>query len=127
MPGTRTSSRAFVKQHATACFAVASAVWVFLIYRGALVGAFLYDDVPQIVSNAALLSWRQTLDYFLSPVAFNSEYLSVGGSFYRPLLWLSLALDRRTWGPNPLAFHFVNLALHWTNGLLLFTLLRRAR
>jgi tetratricopeptide (TPR) repeat protein len=115
------------KQHAIAVFAVASAVWVFFIYRRALGGQFLYDDVPQIVSNAALLSWRQTLGYFLSPVAFSSEYLSVGGSFYRPLLWLSLGLDRRIWGPNPVALHLVNMALHWLNGLLLFTLLRRTR
>src|SRR5262249_18681682 len=50
-----------------------------------------------------------------------------GGSFYRPLLWLSLALDRRIWGPHPIAFHSVNLVLHWANGVLLFTLLRRAR
>jgi tetratricopeptide (TPR) repeat protein len=97
----------------------------WFLYRHALSGQFLYDDVPQIRDNPALLSWRATLDYFRDAIPFSSGYLTTGGSFYRPLLWVSFAIDRRLWGSNPWPFHAVNIALHCVNGLLWLWLLRR--
>ncbi len=106
-------------------FAIVSALWVLLLYRHAIGAPFVYDDIPQIQQNPALLSWHGTLGYFRSHVPFNAEFRRVAGSFYRPLFWLSLALDRRLWGLNASGFHAVNLVLHWANGLLGFVLLRR--
>jgi tetratricopeptide (TPR) repeat protein len=102
---------------------VLASTW--FLYRHALSGQFLYDDVPQIRDNPALLSWTSTLHYFRAAIPFSSGYLTTGGSFYRPLLWVSLALDRRLWGLNPWPFHTENIALHCVNGLLWFWLLRR--
>jgi len=106
------------------CFAIISGCWVFLLYWQAIQGPFLYDDIPQIQQNHALLSWHAAFEYFRSSVPFNNEYRGFAGSFYRPLFWLSLTLDRKLWGLNPSGFHVTNLVLHWATGLLGFLLLR---
>jgi protein O-mannosyl-transferase len=115
----------WARQHTlTIGFVILSGCWVFLLYWQVIHGPFLYDDVTQIQQNHALLSWRAAAEYFRSSVPFNSEYRGFAGSFYRPLFWLSLTLDRKFWGLNPLGFHLTNLILHWANGLLGFLLLR---
>ena len=108
-------------------FAIISACWVALLYRHVIGAAFVYDDVTQIQKNPALSSWRSVAEYARSAVPFNSEFRGMGGSFYRPLFWFSLALDRALWSLRATGFHFTNLALHWANGLLAFLLLRKLR
>jgi hypothetical protein len=108
-------------------FAIISACWVVLLYRHVIGAPFVYDDVAQIQNNPALTSWRSAAEYARSAVPFNSEFRGLGGSFYRPVFWFSLALDRALWSLNATGFHLTNLSLHWTNGLLAFLLLRRLR
>jgi len=101
---------------------------VLVLYGNALNAPFLYDDIDQIVRNPALASLRLTFHRFLlAPVSFNSQLRGPGGATYRPLYWVSLALDRRLWGLDASGFHFTNLLLHWINGVLGFLLLRRLR
>lgn len=118
---------ALIRSHPFAWFALAAACWTLFLYRHAMGGGFVYDDFPQIRDNPALLSWHRVLNYFRSAVPFSSDYLTTGGSFYRPLLWVSLALDRQLWALDTAAFHATNLALHFLNSLLLFLILRRTR
>ncbi len=108
-------------------FAIISACWVVLLYRHVIGAPFVYDDVAQIQNNITLSSWRSAAVYARSAVPFNSEFRGFGGSFYRPVFWFSLALDRALWRSNATGFHFTNLFLHWANGLLAFLLLRRLR
>jgi hypothetical protein len=101
-----------------------------LLYGRTLQAPFVYDDLVQIVRNPNLADWHNVFTRFLTaPVDFASEFLAASntGSSYRPLYWLSLALDRHLWGLNPAGFHFTNLLLHIFNGALLFHLLRRLR
>jgi protein O-mannosyl-transferase len=119
--------RLWLLSHATLSFAVLSLLWVLLLYRNVLGAPFVYDDLSQVRDNPALGSWSSALEYFRLPVSFSNQYRGAGGSFYRPVFWLSLALDRHLWGLNPLGFHLTNLLLHWLNGLLGFLLLRRLR
>lgn len=112
-------------RRSTAFFLLLSACWVLLLYRQVIGAPFLYDDVAQIPQNAQLTSWSGITGYFLHAVPFNKDYRNIGGAFYRPLFWTSLALDRLLWGLNPTAFHLTNLLLHWLNGVLVFALLRR--
>ncbi len=114
-----------VRSLAGLCFAVVSLGWVFLLYRNILAAPFVYDDMSQIRDNPALASWASTLSYFHSSISFSNQYRGAGGSFYRPMFWLSLALDRHLWDLNAVGFHISNLLLHWLNGLLGFVLLRR--
>lgn len=114
--------------HQGLVFACVGAVWVLALYGNALSAPFLYDDIDQIVRNPALASLRLTFHRFLlSPVSFNSQLRGAGGATYRPLYWISLALDRRLWGLDASGFHFTNLVLHWINGVLAFLVLRRLR
>jgi protein O-mannosyl-transferase len=112
--------------HPIAAYVLASVLWITLLYAHAVTAGFAsYDDAPQIVQNPSLSSLTGSLKYFQSPVPFASDLRGSGGSFYRPLFWLSLAIDERLWGLNPVAFHLTNVLLHWLSGLFLFLLLRR--
>ena len=96
------------------------------LYHVALQAPFVYDDVDQIPKNPWLGSFHSALHFFRSSVSFADNFLQHGQKFYRPVFWMSLALDRSLWGlDHPGGFHLTNLFLHWINGLLSFLLLRR--
>ncbi|HEX4168595.1 MAG TPA: tetratricopeptide repeat protein, partial [Bryobacteraceae bacterium] len=112
--------------HPTRLFLILSACSVLVLYRNAFHSNFVYDDVDHIVNNPVLLSWNSVFgQYFERGVPFGGDYLSgPPESFYRPIFWLSLALDQRLFA-SAAAFHFTNLLLHWANGCVGFVLLRR--
>ncbi len=113
------------RRHPLVVFAAVSFIWVALLYGRALEGPFVYDDTLAIQDNSNLASWRGLAKYFHTAVPLNEEYRGYAGSFYRPVYWASLFLDRSLWGLNPVGFHLTNLLLHWANGLLGFLLLRK--
>ena len=114
------------RSHPVATYVLASLLWTTVLYAHAVTAGFAsYDDAPQIVQNPSLSSLAASLKYFQSPVSFASDLRGSGGSFYRPLFWLSLAIDERLWGLNPVGFHLTNVLLHWLSGLFLFLLLQR--
>jgi protein O-mannosyl-transferase len=119
--------RRWWSHHPGRFFLAASAALVILFYGQALTGRFVYDDIDQILNNEALRSWPLTFSHYLTRgVPFSSDYLAgPAGVSYRPLFWLSLALDYRLFGNNPIGFHITNLVLHWVNGCLGFLLLQR--
>lgn len=112
--------------HPLFSFATAGACFVLLLYRNSLGAPFVYDDQDQIQTNLQLLSWGSVFTHYVAAAhPFSSAYHASTGSSYRPLFWLSVALDRRLFGLNVAGFHFTNLLLHWANGLLAFILLKR--
>ncbi len=114
------------RRHPIAAYVLASILWTTVLYAHAATAGFAsYDDSTQIVQNPSLSSLAASLKYFQSPVSFASDLRGGGTSFYRPLFWLSLAIDERLWGLNPIAFHLTNVLLHWLTGFFLFLLLRR--
>jgi tetratricopeptide (TPR) repeat protein len=80
-----------------------------LVYSGALQAGFFLDDTQTILLNPNVtdlgLAFKQCL---------TSD---------RGLVNLSLAVNYALTGSVPWGFHFVNLAVHYLNGLLLFALL----
>jgi Flp pilus assembly protein TadD len=107
---------------------LAIAAWTLLLYSRALHAPFVYDDLAQVVRNPNLAAWHDVFVRFLTkPVTFSAEFRASAstGSFYRPLYWLSLALDRHLWSLHPAGFHLTSLLLHALNGILLFHLLQR--
>ena len=120
---------AWCNQHDGLCFLGIAALWVLALYWKALDAPFVYDDLEQIANNPALRSWHATFArFFLAPVAFTAGLLNTGGSTYRPVYWLTLALDTHLWGQDhPAGFHLTNLLFHWLNGALFYRLLRRLR
>ena len=100
---------------------------VSLLFGRALFAPFVYDDLDAIVNNPSLSPARFVHRFLLAPVAFTGNLRGFGGSSFRPLFWLSLALDRALWGLNPHAFHLTNLLLHVAAGFAGFRLLRALR
>ena len=96
-----------------------------MLYHRALHAPFVYDDVSLVQQNPELSSWARTLKYFVTSSSFSSDFLGVSGSYYRPLTWLSFAVDFRLWGLNATGFHVTNLILTWANSVAGFALLRK--
>ena len=120
--------RGWVRRRPVLFFCIVSAVWIGVLYHGVLGAPFVYDDLDQIANNPTLESWHAVWTQFLlRPSRLGSGFLDNGGSTYRPGFWIVLALERHVFRGEPGGFHFASLLLHWTNGVLLFMLLRRLR
>jgi tetratricopeptide (TPR) repeat protein len=79
-----------------------------------------FDDDTYILNNL----WVQgglSIDSIRWAFSFDLK----DGAYWQPLTWLSLMLDNEFFRLNPVGYHLENLAIHITNALLLFTLLRR--
>ena len=127
MPSSLRSLQRWCAVHPTRLFFLLSTFLLLALYRHVFAAGFVYDDVSHIPNNPALPSWSLLVSqYFERGVPFSADYLAgPGGSFYRPLFWLSLALDRMLFGLKPIGFHATNLLLHGANGWLGFLLLKR--
>jgi Flp pilus assembly protein TadD len=125
-PASQPSIRQWCLSHENLAFLAISIFWVFALYWNAIGAPFLYDDLDQILNNPSLANWHSFAHRFLlAPVTFTTDFRGPGGISYRPLYWITLALDRHIWQLNPTGFHFTNLFLHIANGFLGFRLLRR--
>lgn len=94
---------------------LALAVLAALPYLGALANDFVWDDRLQILGNAQLAGLAPALGYFGR----------LEGLYYRPLVFVSFAVEHAVAGDSPGLFHLTNVALHAGNTLLLFSLARR--
>lgn len=80
---------------------------ILAVYASTLSHGFVWDDTSIIVQNRLLEKLGNI------PRLFLSEDTAVGSTgYYRPLTYVSLALDRAIWGINPAGFHLTNLLLH---------------
>ena len=100
-------------------------VWPLLVFALSAI-AFLpalnngfvnWDDPANLLDN---LSYRG----FTLP-NFAWMFTTFHVSLYRPLTWLTLALDYELWGMNPAGYHLSSVLLHAANGVLLFFVARR--
>ena len=99
---------------------------VAIIYAPEYGGFWLGDDLPNLYT-AHLLShqgtlWSDRFRLFVEPVPSQ-------GSFYRPLMMLSLAINYALAGTNYAGWYFVNFTVHLLNtllvGLVVWRLARR--
>lgn len=96
---------------------------VVLTYANAFFAPFVWDDHELIVDRARLEgpgALQQALfsDLFWGSPTSSSEY-------YRPLVTVSLIVDRALWGGNPAGYHLTNLLLHLVACMLLWQLTSR--
>jgi protein O-mannosyl-transferase len=90
------------------------ALLVAVVYAVTLNHGFVWDDNLIIVQNPLLEKLANI------PRMFLSEDTAIGSTgYYRPVTYLSFALDRALWGQNPAGFHLSNLLLH-AGAVLLF-------
>lgn len=77
---------------------------------------FFWDDQFIILQNPSLAHWTDAPKDFVRPI-----FQDPNNNFYRPLLPLSLRIDRNLWGFHALGYHLVNLAIHIANSVLLIS------
>ncbi len=82
-----------------------------LVYVATLSFGFVYDDVPQILNNPAIHSWRFVPQYFTSHV-WAAIYPNTTGNYYRPLFLLWLKLNYALFGTKAAGWHMTNIACH---------------
>jgi tetratricopeptide (TPR) repeat protein len=77
-----------------------------------------FDDEEYVLHNSRLLLGftLENIKWFLT---------SSHAANWHPLTWFSHILDVNLFGLNPLGHHFVSVALHWANSLLLYLFLYR--
>ena len=94
------------------------ALLTVLVYHGAWKGGFIWDDDDYVTKNALL-----TRQDGLSRIWFSLD----APSQYFPLTYTVLRIERSLWGLAPAGYHWVNIALHVGNALLLWWLLARLK
>ena len=92
---------------------------IFLVYREALSGYFLSDDLDFLYYIANWNYEGQLIAKLLSEFVSPQDR---GGFFYRPFTIFSYAADYLISGTNPIGWHLTNLFLHIANVVLLCVL-----
>lgn len=90
-----------------------------LAYLATLSFGFVYDDVPQILKNPEIQSWRYLPQYFTSHV-WAAIYPNSTGNYYRPLFLLWLRLNYLVFGTDPLGWHATTVLCHVVATYLVF-------
>lgn len=90
---------------------VGLAIFSALPYLPSLEGDFIWDDIPNLVTNKSFpLEGDEGYRW-----AFTTGYMG----HWQPLTWLSWQLDEVLWGMNPQGFRLTNLILHALNAIIL--------
>jgi tetratricopeptide (TPR) repeat protein len=85
-------------------------------YSPALRAGWIWDDDQYVTDNKALRSARGLGEIWLNPRVTPQYYPAVHTTFW---------LEYQLFGPNPVVFHGVNVALHAANAILLAAVLAR--
>jgi len=104
--------------------AIAFALLVLGVYRGALGGPFISDDDLLIATNPYLA--RPFAELVPAAFAPTGEARQYAGGNYAPVLHLAHAIEGRLFRADTRGYHLVNVAVHALNGALLFALLLQA-
>jgi tetratricopeptide (TPR) repeat protein len=98
-------------------------VAVVVVYGGSIRAPFIFDDRPAIVENPSIRSLWPLIGDATVGGPLNAPALVPTAR--RPIPNLSLALNYRVGGLDPVGYHVVNLVLHFLCATLLAALVRR--
>lgn len=88
---------------------------ILAAYGNTLQHGFVWDDIDVLVDNPITESLRNIPKFFIS-----EDTADVSTGYYRPITYVSFALDRALWGLNPVGFNITNLVLHILVALLFY-------
>jgi hypothetical protein len=88
-----------------------------LAYAGSLGGAFVSDDTVSVVANETIRG--------LDAAHLARIFTTFDDANYIPIKVLTIAVDHRLWGLDPVGYHVTNLAIHVGCALLVYVLLGR--
>src|SRR5438552_11834057 len=96
---------------------VISFLLVAVCYLNSLPNDFVFDDAP-IVSSNPVIRTISPVQFLKSPYWTQQQYAGI----YRPFVIFSLSIDYAIWKRWAPGFRIMNLALHATNGFLVFSI-----
>ena len=82
-----------------------------LIYLNSLHNQFVFDDIPLILKNPSIRDFKKILLFFTS---------GIDRIPYRPLRWISYAIDYQFSALNPLGYHISNITFHALTSILIY-------
>jgi Flp pilus assembly protein TadD len=85
----------------------------------------VYDDVTQVLHNPYIRTFHYLKEILTTDVWSYRGGLASVSHYYRPLMTLGYLLCFQTFGPSPLAFHLINVALYAAIVVLLFLVTAR--
>jgi len=88
----------------------------FLALLPTLTSVYIWDDIKFVSENKMLENAEGTLSYFTTDIYTETNRFPL----YRPILFLSLFLNRLLLGHNAFSYHLINLILHCIASLLLY-------
>lgn len=106
-----------IKSHFNLAVFGAMFVLSFLVYFPILNSFFVSDDFD-LINNVAR-SGKSIGSYF-----YSVQNLAAGVKFYRPMINLTLFIDYKIWGLNPLGFHLDNLIFHIGSSFLVYLIIK---
>jgi len=90
-------------------------VVLLAVYGNTINHGFVWDDTDIIVDNPQLDSLGNIPSLFLS-----EDRIEGSTGYYRPMTYISFAIDRAIWGLNPVGYNITNLVLHILAALLFY-------
>lgn len=82
-------------------------ILLLAVYGNTLNHGFVWDDTDIIVNNSLLKDPENILKFFIL-----EDKIDTSTGYYRPITYVSFALDLAFWGLNPVGFNITNLVLH---------------
>jgi protein O-mannosyl-transferase len=114
LPLTAPSTR----KRATAGLVLALAALCFVVYANSLHGAFVYDDIENVLDNHWIRDVRYLYEIFtMHSAGFAKEYAA---RYYRPLVQVIYMADYHLFGLDSWGYHFVSVILHTIVTVLVF-------
>ncbi|MDB5318592.1 MAG: ogt [Phycisphaerales bacterium] len=98
--------------------AVLLVIAVFIAYRPAATGTFIWDDDEYVALNPNLRSAAGLSGIWLHPTRSPQYY---------PVTFTSFWIEYHIWGAGPRGYHEINILLHAGSALLLWRILKRLR
>jgi len=106
------------RKKATAGLALALAVLCFAAYANSLHGAFVYDDIENVLDNHWIRDVRYLYEIFtMHSAGFAKEYAA---RYYRPLVQVIYMADYHLFGLDTWGYHLVSVILHTIVTVLVF-------
>lgn len=94
-------------------------------YGALALAGFVWDDIPLVVNNTITGDLGNVALFFQVDLWQTAGGVESDSGYYRPLVLLSLAMDRALWGLSGAGHHLHSLAWHVGASAALFMLLRR--
>ncbi len=91
----------------------------FIIYANSLSNQFVFDDDSVVLGDQTITQLSNIPKFFTGELGFHK----VIGSYYRPIVSTTYAIDYYLWKHDPYGYHLTNVIMHVINSVLFCVLL----